>query len=126
MSILKGYRALVVEDDADLCEIVADDLRMYGAEVEIANSGMRALEILTGASFDFILSDMRMANGDGRFLAQELLKLDRVRPLLFMYSGYNDITESEALTLKIERIFSKPFKSSAMVEVIRTFLIKRS
>jgi len=44
-----GYRLLVVEDDANLCESLADVLRLCGYEVDTAQDGEAALRRLRDA-----------------------------------------------------------------------------
>ena len=68
--------------------------------------------------FDFVLSDLRMPNGDGRFLAKEVLKMAEPKPVVFLYSGYIDIDESTFNKLGIKQIFTKPFSTVAMINSI--------
>ena len=56
---------LVIDDEADVAEILADILRADGHSVEVAGSGEAALTILTERNFDVILSDLRMPGLDG-------------------------------------------------------------
>jgi two-component system response regulator MprA len=63
-----GYRLLVVEDDPDLCESLADLLRLSGYEVDTASDGEAALARLRRApSPDAVLLDVvlpRMGSGE--------------------------------------------------------------
>jgi CheY-like chemotaxis protein len=125
MNKLSGFKILIVEDDQDLREIVVDDFLMSGATVDSVESGQMAIELVQKKHFDAILSDMRMLDGDARFLANALLNLQLTQPpKLFLYSGYNDIDEVEAQQLKIVHIFSKPFKASEMIELVAAYLLK--
>ena len=126
MSQLKGFKILIVEDDADLREVVLDDLSMAGATVDSAESGQAALKLIQSHQFDAILSDMRMANGDGRYLAKELSKMRTAnKPLFFLYSGYNDISDLEAADLQIIEIFSKPFDTIKLKNSLFNHLSKK-
>lgn len=65
-----GYRLLVVEDDGELCESIADVLRLSGYEVETAQDGESALERLQHAPAPHaILLDLILP----RMSAEELL-----------------------------------------------------
>jgi CheY-like chemotaxis protein len=57
--------ALVIDDEADVAEILADILRVDGHNVEIAESGEAALARIKEQDFDIILSDLRMPGLDG-------------------------------------------------------------
>ena len=60
-----GLRVLVVDDEYDVGAIISDVLQFDGHEVEVANAGEAALEKLAAASYDVILSDVRMPGMDG-------------------------------------------------------------
>ena len=67
-----GVSALVVDDEADVAEILADVLSLDGHRVEIAHSGNEALDKLAGTEFDVIFSDLRMPGLDGPGLFREM------------------------------------------------------
>lgn len=118
MKKLGGFKVLIVDDDPDLSEIVSEVFTISGAETESAENGTVAIGLIRSKKFDFILSDMRMPNGDGRFLAKEILKMEGSKPLIFLYSGYNDIEPSEAKELNIAQIFIKPYELSKIIESV--------
>ncbi|RGE45952.1 response regulator [Comamonas testosteroni] len=62
---LKGRRVLVVDDNALNREVAADFLDLVGVQVETANDGIHALEMLKKHSFDVVLMDVHMPNMDG-------------------------------------------------------------
>ncbi len=118
MKLLKGFKVLIVDDDPDLREVVCDDFLYAGADVDSASSAKEAIALVTSNKYDFILSDMRMPNGDGRFLAGEVSKLSGPRPLFFLYSGFNDIIEGDLVKFGISQIFEKPYIFSEMIKLI--------
>ena len=119
MNKLAGFKVLIVDDDAELRELVSEDFLMAGAQVETAASGNEALSLIRAKVFDFVLSDMRMPNGDGRFLAKEIFKIEGLKPMLFLYSGYSEIETAE---LNIAQVFSKPIPTTQMIDSIRRHL----
>jgi PAS domain S-box-containing protein len=58
-------RVLIVDDEPDVTEMLAEILSLDGHEIETAGSGNTALRILAHRTFDVILSDMRMPDVDG-------------------------------------------------------------
>lgn len=64
----KAARVLVVDDEVDVADLIADILRKDGCQVEHANSGKAALELLRNNEFDIVLSDLNMPEMDGREL----------------------------------------------------------
>lgn len=116
MSKLKGLKILVVDDDPDLRELVSDAFAMEGADVRNAESGQVASTLMKLYQFDIVMSDMRMANGDGRFVANCVLQLKEPKPVVYIYSGYNDLKQEELQKLGILEVFSKPFSLSKVAD----------
>jgi len=65
-------RLLVVDDDPDSCEAVAEALRIEGHEVTTAHGGDAALTLAKEQVFDIVVSDIRMPNLDGLALLRGL------------------------------------------------------
>jgi CheY-like chemotaxis protein len=61
-------RVLVVDDEADIADLVRSMLEDAGHEVATADSGLVALELLDTARFDAVVSDLRMPDMDGAAL----------------------------------------------------------
>jgi PAS domain S-box-containing protein len=75
---LKG-RIMVVEDEVEIGEMLADTLRRDGHTALVATSGRDALAKLDQDEVDLIISDLRMPDMDGPALYREL---SRLRPAL--------------------------------------------
>ncbi len=66
-------RVLVVDDEVDVGEFIAEVLTKEGFAVDFANSGREALELLDQRAFDVVLSDLNMPEVDGRGLYEALV-----------------------------------------------------
>lgn len=78
-------RALVVDDEADVAELIAEVLSKDGFEVSIARSGAVALELLRQHQYEVLLSDLNMPGIDGRGLYEHLV---REHPDLLARTGF--------------------------------------
>ncbi len=58
-------RALVIDDEPEIAEVLADFLGLEGFTCEIAHSGEQARERLREEDYDLIISDVRMPGIDG-------------------------------------------------------------
>lgn len=67
-------KVLVVDDEADVAEFVAEVLANEGFGVTIANSGQEAITCLKHRKYDIVLSDLNMPEIDGRGLYNALAK----------------------------------------------------
>jgi PAS domain S-box-containing protein len=70
-------RTLVVEDDSDVGQIIAEVLELDGHSVDLAASGSIALQKIRRRAYDVVLSDVRMPGMDGPSFYRALAK---VRP----------------------------------------------
>jgi signal transduction histidine kinase/ActR/RegA family two-component response regulator len=73
-SSLAGLSILVVDDEADARAVVAETLRLEGAEVTVSDSAGAAFEKLgeEGAHFDVIVTDIGMPVEDGYSLVRKV------------------------------------------------------
>jgi signal transduction histidine kinase len=74
--LLKGVRAVVVDDDRDARELLTEMLRVRGAEVTATDSGAACLALLDREVPDIIISDIAMPGLDGF----EMMEQVRGRP----------------------------------------------
>ncbi|NNF77829.1 MAG: response regulator, partial [Rhizobiales bacterium] len=65
-------KVLVIDDEADVADLIAEVLGSDGHDVTVANSGAEALRKIQRESFSVILSDLKMANLDGASLFAKL------------------------------------------------------
>ena len=117
MQKLLNKKILIVEDDTLMRETLQELFHDLGVIVAVAKDGRGAYEILIAENYDAVISDMRMPGMDGLALVRHINDLP-VRPLVFICSGYNDISESQRQSLHIEQIFEKPFNLQLMVEAL--------
>lgn len=91
MPATESLRVLVVDDDRDTLDNMADLLSLHGHEVELAGGGKEAL--VRGPPFrpDICLIDLAMPDLDGLSLARQLRqKPDFVDTPFFCISAYSD------------------------------------
>ena len=117
--VLNGNRILIVDDDDMLREMLNEVFTLSGAVVEEAENGRRALEKIKSSIFDAVISDIRMPGGDGIELAANIQNLQfDSRPIVYVCSGYNDMSQDMVKKLDIKRVFEKPFDIESMVQTV--------
>jgi DNA-binding response OmpR family regulator len=85
----RGVRVLVVEDNADAAETLADLLRLWGYEVGIAHDGQAAVEAAPGFRPDAVLLDIGLPRMNGYEVARWLRRQsDLGGVLLIAVTGY--------------------------------------
>src|SRR2546421_4747985 len=83
----RSFRVIVVEDHADTAECLRKFLTSIGYKVYIAPDVASARALAKAVEFDVLLSDLRLPDGTGWELMQELSAEGRI-PAVAM-SGYN-------------------------------------
>jgi len=71
-AVAKGRRVLVIEDNVDAAETLGDLLRLFGHEVELANSGPAGIETAARFQPDVVLCDIGLPVMDGYEVARQL------------------------------------------------------
>jgi DNA-binding NtrC family response regulator len=116
---------LLVEDDADIREVVRDTLCCAGFSVDTARDGVEAVEKVQDTGFDLILSDLMMPRMDG----MELLKqVKQIRPdtNVIIMTGYGTIeTAVDAMKHGAADFVTKPAQSGELlVRISRALKVK--
>ncbi len=106
---VQALRVLIVDDEKMICELIEMMLTSRGAEVITAASGNQALKLLKDQQVDVILSDVRMADGDGPFLVKSLPVELKNKVKIYFMSGFNDLSEADIAELGVRKLFPKPF-----------------
>lgn len=111
------FTILVVDDEEDLRNAIIFDLKRKGFHVFSAESGSKALGLIKANNIDLVISDVRMADGDGMFLLGQIQALGKKVPLIFI-TGFTDYSERECLERGALRVIAKPFDRKLLLEFI--------
>ena len=109
---------LIVDDELDLRELLAQMLESEGFTVTQAAGGRAALAILKNEKFDLVISDVRMPDGDGVELLKSIKKDSPELPFVIMITGYSDLSETQILGLGAHSMFMKPFDTDSFIQSI--------
>jgi CheY-like chemotaxis protein len=123
MSPEKQPTILIVDDEEMLRKAIAFDFKRKGFEVLEADSGRMAFEISENHNIDIILSDIRMPDGDGLSLLHKIKDRNPTKPVVFLMTGYADITDEDAYQLGADAILNKPFDRKQLMAMVREHLL---
>ena len=117
---------LVVEDDPDLRELIAETLGLDGFTVTQACDATSALTHLQRFRFDAVVIDLRLPDADGmRVLDRALDKYPEIVSVVI--SGYGGVTEAvAAMKCGAHDFLIKPFELPQLSAVLQTGLDQRS
>jgi two-component system, OmpR family, response regulator len=77
-------KLLLVEDDPNLGNLLADYLRAKGYETELRTDGMQGWQAFQKGKFDLLILDVMMPLKDGFTLARDIRKKDAEVPIIFL------------------------------------------
>lgn len=119
-------RALVVDDEPDLRELLELTLSRMGVDVETAEDLADARRKLGAATFDFCLTDMRLPDGNGLSLIKEINR-DLPDMPVAMITAYGKVEDAvTALKYGAFDFVSKPVDLEALRNLVRTAIKLRA
>lgn len=119
---MSNKRVLLVDDEIELLEAMQELLMAYDFDVTTATSGNIALEVLEKEKFDLILSDVRMADGDGLYFLEKLDKSLEQTPIFFFMTGFADFSAEEVAKKGAYGILNKPVAIDELIENLPEYL----
>jgi len=114
----EARRVLIVDDDALLCEMLAERLAEAGWHARSATNADEALACLDAEPFAAIVSDIRMDGGDGWVLLRSVRARGKAPPVILM-SSFGP--PSVAIRAREEGAFdylSKPFEIADLLALL--------
>ena len=116
---------LVVEDDPDLRELIAETLESEGFTITQASDATTALMHLRAFAFDAVVIDLRLPDADGMKVLDMALEC-YPQIVSVVVSGYGGVTEAVAAMKRGAHDFLiKPFELPQLSKVLKTGLGRR-
>jgi two-component system, OmpR family, response regulator len=115
-------RVLVVDDDADVVNLLSTSLTFQGFEVDTATSGPTALDRARELRPDAVLLEVTLPGIDG-FGVLRRLRTDRIQtPVLFLTARDTLHDRITGLTLGADDYITKPFSLEEVIARLRAIL----
>ncbi|HEY2384551.1 MAG TPA: ATP-binding protein [Terriglobia bacterium] len=121
---LRGKQILVIDDEIHITELIFDVLARHGARVDLANSGVEALDHIKSKSYDVIICDQRMPGVSGQRLYRlaESLNPELRRRFLFVTGDVVSAETKRFFTQAGVQFIRKPFRIHELVDAIEGLL----
>jgi DNA-binding response OmpR family regulator len=115
-------RLLIVDDEKNIRQLYAADLQDAGYQVDTAENGATAVELLNRYSFDLVVLDIHMGSESGLDILQDIVQQRKDLPVILCsaYSCYKEdfsswladgyvvkSSDTSALISEIERVLAK-------------------
>jgi len=122
---LLGKRVLIVEDDPDARDLVAEIIRAEGGVALGAASTRDALEAMIAFEPDALISDIGLPREDGYELIRRIRErvVQQKRPVAVALTGYARAEDrAQALAAGYQEHIAKPVEPLTLIRVVRTLL----
>ncbi|MCB9598463.1 MAG: sigma-54-dependent Fis family transcriptional regulator [Sandaracinaceae bacterium] len=107
---------LVVDDEEDLCELLAMRLEHHGYAVTTETSMRGAFELLTRELFDVVVLDLRLEDGDGMELLDRMREQDPDLPIVMLTAHGSIEAAVEAMQRGAYGFLTKPFHDHELLQ----------
>lgn len=112
-------KVLLIDDEKDFLDVMAERMRNRGMEVTTASSPLEALELVARESFDAIILDLQMPEMDG-LEALEKIKAKKPELQIILLTGHATVQKGvEAMKLGAMDLLEKPANLSDLTAKIK-------
>jgi two-component system NtrC family sensor kinase len=113
-------RCLVVEDEPDVAETLRELVEREGFDVTVAANGIEALHLLEQATFDLLLSDLRMPLLNGAELYERLSETrpELVKRMAFVTGDTIGDSMGDFARSRSRPLLEKPFTKAGIRAVL--------
>jgi len=118
-------RILVVEDEDSFSDALAFLLTKEGFEVEVADNGVKALELFDRSGADLILLDLMLPGLSGTEVCRQIRTKSAV-PIIMLTAKESEVDKVVGLELGADDYVTKPYSSRELIARIRAVLRRNS
>ena len=120
-----AHAILIIEDDADIAELVRMHLDSMDFDVEIVANGTAGLERFALKLFDLVVLDLMLPGMDGLDVCREMRKAAHYVPILMLTAKSSELDKVLGLEMGADDYLTKPFSVPELLARIKA-LLRRS
>lgn len=118
-------RVLIVDDDVELCRLLAERLSTEGFVLEASHDGRRGLERVLSREHDLVILDVMLPGMGGLDVLRSVRAHSRV-PVLILTARGEDVDRILGLEIGADDYLPKPFNPRELIARIRAILRRTS
>lgn len=119
----KKARILVIDDEADVRELLRDILSDAGHDVEMAHNGCEGIEMFEKQPYDLVLTDLGMPVMSGWEVAGKIRQMNKCVPIALV-TGWNVVLDDAALhSSGVNLVVHKPFQVDQVLNLVKEGVI---
>jgi len=115
-------KLLIVDDDPEILEIIADILREEGYAVDTAPDGVKAIKYIDAEFYDLVITDLNLPEIDGMMVLKHIVD-QSPDTMCIILTGYGTIKGAvEAIKTGAFDYITKPIRSGEILMVVEKAL----
>jgi two-component system OmpR family response regulator len=118
-------RVLIVEDDAQIAEMLKDSLNDSGMRAEVAKDGVTMDACMRATKFDLVILDVMLPGESGLSICRRLRVTTEI-PILMLTAADGEIDRIVGLEIGADDYVTKPFNLRELIARIRGLLRRSS
>jgi DNA-binding response OmpR family regulator len=122
VNLMSGNRVLVVDDDADIRDLVALKLQASGIDVDTAPDGVQGLEKANTGNFDAVVLDVMMPGMSGIDVLQAMRNAGNQTPVIMLTAKTQEHDVEAGFTAGANDYVSKPFSPRELLARVNSIL----
>tara|TARA_R110002096_G_scaffold109056_12_gene238693 strand:+ start:14312 stop:14989 length:678 start_codon:yes stop_codon:yes gene_type:complete len=124
---MKKDKILLVDDEADILEIIGYNLRKEGYKVFTANNGKDAISIATKEKPDLIILDVMMPEMDGMETCHQIRNIPNLKDTLitFLSARGEDYSQIAGFDAGADDYITKPVKPRVLISKVKAILRRK-
>lgn len=116
---LSVTKVLVVDDDKESRELLSEVLTTNGYAVGAVEDAEAArLALIEDGSYRIVIADLRMPNGNGLELLEDLRRRKSKHEIILMSSFISSTERELAIDLGVDALIEKPFQLSELLDLV--------
>ncbi len=119
-------RVLVVEDQRDLAELLAHNLRVEGLDARVVADGNQAVRVTETWAPDLVILDLMLPGRDGFEVLRTLRGRSRETPVLILSARGAEEDKIRGFRLDADQYVTKPFSLPELLERVHALLRRRA
>jgi len=123
---MAGEKVLIVDDEAEIRELISMYLRRENISVIECENGKSALKRIEGEAFDLIILDIMMEDMDGYEVLKELRRKDETIPVIFLSARQEEYDKVLGFGLGADDYVTKPFSPGEFTARVKAHLRRES
>ncbi len=118
-------RVLIVEDDAELCQLVAEAFKIEGFETLTATSIEKALDVLSRHKIDLIFADIVISDKKSTDYIKHVLDKNKDLNIIFTSAHYELVKKENLAPEERVTAVSKPYDIEEVIKKAKKILDSR-